>query len=92
MEIEVKDFDQNTISSAQGELEAVCVDGLRIENFVDVTINKDITLHITHSPDGYLVDCYKYLNPEDNTEEHDFDSDFLGNISVDNEDLEPENI
>lgn len=89
MKATIKNIDLATLATAEGELEQISVEQLRIENCIDVEINKDIVLHITHSPDGYLVDCYKYLAPEEDTEEHDFDADFLGNISVDNDELEP---
>ena len=68
------------------------VEDLAIENNVDVIVNGELELHIIHSPDGYIIDLYKALAPEDETEEHDYDADFIDSIQVTNDQLEPEDL
>jgi hypothetical protein len=68
------------------------VDELAIENNVDIVVNGELEIHLIHSPDGYIVDFYKALAPEDETEEHDYDADFIDSICVGNDQLEPEDL
>ena len=68
------------------------VEDLAIENNVDIIVNGELELHIIHSPDGYIIDLYKSLRPEDETEDHDYDADFIDSISVGNDQLEPEDL
>jgi hypothetical protein len=68
------------------------VEDLAIENNVDVIVNGELELHIIHSPDGYIIDLYKALAPEDETEEHDYDADFIDSIQVTNDQLDPEDL
>lgn len=70
----------------------VRINGLAIENNVDISVNSELTLHLIHSPDGYIIDLYKSLRPEDETDEHDYDADFIDSISVSNDQLEPEDL
>ena len=70
----------------------VRINGLAIENNVDIDVNSELTLHLIHSPDGYIIDLYKSLRPEDETEDHDYDADFIDSISVGNDQLEPEDL
>lgn len=88
MEIKVKDIDENIITSAVGVIEQVDIDGVGVENCVDVNIDSKITLHITHSPDGYIVDLYKYHTKAELDDcDHDFDSDWIESVSITNEEL-----
>lgn len=70
----------------------VRINGLAIENNVDIQVNSELTLHLIHSPDGYIIDLYKYLAPEDATDEHDYDADFIDSIQVTNDQLDPEDL
>lgn len=70
----------------------VRINGLAIENNVDISVNSELTLHLIHSPDGYIIDLYKSLRPEDETDEHDYDADFIDSFSVGNSQLEPEDL
>lgn len=70
----------------------VRINRLAIENNVDIDVNSELTLHLIHSPDGYIIDLYKSLRPEDETDEHDYDADFIDSISVSNDQLEPEDL
>lgn len=70
----------------------VRINGLAIENNVDIDVNSELTLHLIHSPDGYIIDLYKSLRPEDETKDHDYDADFIDSISVGNDQLEPEDL
>lgn len=68
------------------------VDNLAKENNVDIVVNGELEIHLIHSPDGYIVDFYKALLPENETEEHDYDADFLDSITIGEDQLEPENL
>ena len=68
------------------------VEDLAIENNVDIIVNGKLEIHLIHSPDGYIIDLYKALAPEDETEEHDYDADFIDSITVWNDQLEPEDL
>jgi hypothetical protein len=68
------------------------VDELAIENNVNIVVNGELEIHLIHSPDGYIVDFYKALAPEVESEEHDYDADFLDSITLWKDQLEPENI
>ena len=68
------------------------VDELARENNVDIVVNGELEIHLIHSPDGYIVDFYKALAPEDEDEDHDYDADFIDSICVGNDQLEPEDL
>jgi len=68
------------------------VDELAIENNVDIVVNGKLEIHLIHSPDGYIVDLYKALPPEEDTEDHDYDADFLDSVTIGNDQLEPEDL
>lgn len=68
------------------------VEDLAKENNVDIIVNGKLEIHLIHSPDGYIIDLYKALAPEDETEEHDYDADFIDSITVWNDQLEPEDL
>lgn len=68
------------------------VDELAIENNVDIVVNGELEIHLIHSPDGYIVDLYKSLPPEEDTEDHDYDADFLDSVIISNDQLEPEDL
>ena len=68
--------------------DVIKIDGLVIENNIDIIVNGELELHLIHSPDGYIIDCYKPLNPEEDTEEHDYDEDFIDSFTILSGDLE----
>jgi len=70
----------------------VRINNLGVENNVDIQVNQKLTVHLIHSPDGYIIDLYKYVSPEDEDEEHDYDADFIDSICVGNDQLEPEDL
>ena len=70
----------------------VRINHLAVENNVDIQVNQKLTVHLIHSPDGYIIDLYKYVSPEDEDEEHDYDADFIDSICVGNDQLEPEDL
>lgn len=88
MLLEVKDIDGNNIGSTVGLIEKINVSKLEVENCMDVNLNEELTLHITHSPDGYIIDLYKHYTEEElEDEDHDFDEDFVDSICVYNDQL-----
>lgn len=89
MLLEVKDIDGNNIGSTVGLIEKINVVELGVENCMDVNLNEELTLHITRSPDGYIIDLYKHYTEEElEDEDHDFDEDFVDSICVYNDQLE----
>lgn len=83
---------QEPIADVIGTMDNIIVDDLAVENNIDIQINEKLTIHVFHSPDGYIVDLYKYVSPEDEDEEHDYDADFIDSICVGNDQLEPEDL
>lgn len=83
---------QEPIADVIGTMDNIIVDDLAVENNIDIQVNSELTIHLIHSPDGYIIDLYKYLRPEDETEEHDYDADFIDSIQVTNDQLEPEDL
>ena len=73
-------------------MDNIIVDDLAVENNIDIQINEKLTIHVFHSPDGYIVDLYKALPPEEDTEDHDYDADFLDSVIISNDQLEPEDL
>lgn len=70
----------------------VRINGLAKENNIDFQVNQELTVHLIHSPDGYIIDLYKYVSPEDEDEDHDYDADFIDSICVGDDQLEPEDL
>jgi hypothetical protein len=83
---------QEPIADVVGTMDNIIVDDLAVENNIDIQINEKLTIHVFHSADGYIVDLYKYVSPEDEDEEHDYDADFIDSICVGNDQLEPEDL
>ena len=83
---------QEPIADVVGCMDNIIVDDLAVDNNVDIQVNEKLTIHVFHSPDGYIVDLYKYVSPEDEDEEHDYDADFIDSICVGNDQLEPEDL
>ena len=83
---------QETIADVVGTMDNIIVDDLAVENNIDIQINEKLTIHVFHSPDGYVVDLYKALPPEEDTEDHDYDADFLDSVIIGNDQLEPEDL
>jgi len=82
---------QEPIAEVVGTMDNIIVDDLAVENNIDIQINKKLTIHVFHSPDGYIVDLYKYVSPEDEDEDHDYDADFIDTFAIDNDTLENSN-
>ena len=83
---------QEPIADVVGTMDNIIVDDLAVENNIDIQVNQKLTVHLIHSPDGYIIDLYKYVSPEDEDEEHDYDADFIDSICVGNDQLEPEDL
>lgn len=84
--------DLEPIADVVGTMDNIIVDDLAVDNNVDIQVNRKLTVHIFHSPDGYIVDLYKYVSPEDEDEDHDYDADFLDSVIIGNDQLEPEDL
>lgn len=83
---------QEPIADVIGTMDNIIVNDLAVENNIDIQVNSELTIHLIHSPDGYIIDLYKYLRPEDENEDHDYDADFIDSIQVTNDQLEPEDL
>ena len=83
---------QEPIADVVGTMDNIIVDDLAVENNINIQINEKLTIHVFHSPDGYVVDLYKYVSPEDEDEDHDYDADFLDSVIIGNDQLEPEDL
>lgn len=87
--MEIRDAGNNNITNACGCLNKVVVDMMGKEDSIEIDINERLTIRVKRDEDGYSVDLYKYLPPEEETEEHDFDGDFIDSITVSEDQLEP---
>lgn len=84
--------DLEPIADVVGTMDNIIVDDLAVDNNVDIQVNRKLTIHIFHSPDGYIVDLYKYVAPEEMDDEHDYDADFLDSVTIGDDQLEPEDL
>lgn len=84
--------DLEPIADVVGTMDNIIVNDLAVENNVDIQVNSELTIHLIHSPDGYIIDLYKHLNPEDDNEDHDYDADFIDSFTVWNDQLKPEDL